>query len=71
MDPVENVARAFYEAQDDAHSWESERLFIKHIFFLYAREAIAFLNQDSHVPSARETALGAPQWSCPPKRCFH
>lgn len=38
---VENVARAFYDAKNDAESWDQTPESIKEEFRLYAREAIA------------------------------
>ncbi|MCB5176056.1 hypothetical protein [Microvirga lenta] len=40
---IEHVARAFYDAQDDAHSWDREPEILKEEFRRYAREAIALL----------------------------
>jgi hypothetical protein len=57
LDPVETVARALYEAQDEAHSWEAESLLIKNMFLRYADEAIALLGQNPHVPVSWETAF--------------
>jgi hypothetical protein len=50
LDPVENVARAFYEAQDDACSWDGERPVIKDMFLAFARKAIAYLDANPRVP---------------------
>lgn len=43
---IENVARAFYEAEDDAHAWEREPEILKEEFRRLAREAIALLEED-------------------------
>ncbi len=40
---IEYVARAFYNAEDDAQSWEHEPEILKEEFRRYAREAIAML----------------------------
>jgi hypothetical protein len=42
---VEHVARAFYEAHDDAQVWDAEPEIIKQEFRLYAQEAIELLAQ--------------------------
>jgi hypothetical protein len=44
---IEYVARAFYNAEDDAQSWEHEPEILKEEFRRYAREAIAMLAQAS------------------------
>lgn len=45
LDEVDRVARAFYDADDDAHAWESEPEILKDEFREYARRAIALLEQ--------------------------
>jgi hypothetical protein len=40
---VENVARAFYYAENDAQLWENEAEILKEEFRLYARMAISAL----------------------------
>ncbi|WP_153885370.1 hypothetical protein [Microvirga tunisiensis] len=42
---VEHVARAFYDAQEEAPDWESEPEFLKEEFREYARDALALLAQ--------------------------
>jgi len=42
---VEYVARAFYDAEDDAQVWDREPEILKEEFRRLAREAIALLNQ--------------------------
>ncbi len=42
---VERVARAFYDAEEDAFLWESEPEILKEEFRQYAREAIALLER--------------------------
>jgi arginine/lysine/ornithine decarboxylase len=42
---VEYVARALYEAEDDAMVWEAEPEILKEEFRRYARAAIAMLPQ--------------------------
>ena len=43
---VEFVARAMYDAEDDAQAWDSEPEILKEEFLRYAREAIALLEQE-------------------------
>jgi hypothetical protein len=40
---VENVARAFYYAENDSQVWENEAKILKEEFRLYARMAISAL----------------------------
>ncbi|MXQ13935.1 hypothetical protein [Microvirga makkahensis] len=42
---VEYVARALYEAEDDALLWDAEPEFLKEEFRHYARIAIAMISQ--------------------------
>ncbi len=42
---VEHVARAFYDAQEEAPDWDSEPEFLKEEFRQYAQDAIALLEQ--------------------------
>jgi hypothetical protein len=42
---VEHVARAFYDAENDGHSWDNTPNNIKDEFRLYARAAIALHEQ--------------------------
>ena len=42
---VEHIARAFYDAQEEAPDWDSEPDFIKDEFRECARDAIALLEQ--------------------------
>ena len=43
---VEFVARAMYNAEDDAQVWDREPEILKEEFRRYAREAIALLEQE-------------------------
>jgi hypothetical protein len=43
---VEFVARAMYNAEDDAQVWDREPEILKEDFRRYAREAIALLEQE-------------------------
>jgi hypothetical protein len=43
---VEFVARALYDAEDDAQCWECEPEILKEEFRQYARQAIALLEQE-------------------------
>ena len=43
---VEFVARAMYDAEDDAQVWDREPEILKEEFRRYAREAIALLEQE-------------------------
>jgi hypothetical protein len=43
---VEFVARAMYDAEDDAQVWDHEPEILKEEFRRYAREAIALLEQE-------------------------
>jgi hypothetical protein len=45
LQQVEHVARAFYNAQEEAPDWDSEPEFLKEKFRRYARDAIALLEQ--------------------------
>jgi hypothetical protein len=45
LQQVEDVARAFYDAQEEAPDWDSEPEFLKEEFRQYARDAIALLEQ--------------------------
>jgi arginine/lysine/ornithine decarboxylase len=52
---VEYVARALYEAEDDAMVWEAEPEILKEEFRRYARAAIAMLPQrQDHQVQANE-----------------
>ncbi len=42
---VEHVARAFYDAQEEAPNWNNEPEFLKDEFREYARDAIALVEQ--------------------------
>ena len=42
---VEHIARAFYDAQEEAPDWDNEPEFLKEEFREYARDAIAPLEQ--------------------------
>jgi hypothetical protein len=44
---IENVARAFYDAEDCAQAWDREPEILKEEFRRFAREAIALLAQAS------------------------
>ncbi|MCG7393249.1 hypothetical protein MHY87_10060 [Microvirga sp. ACRRW] len=43
---VEYVARALYEAEEDAFLWDAEPEILKEEFRIYARAAIALLPRD-------------------------
>ena len=43
---IEFVARAMYNAEDDAQVWDCEPEILKEEFRSYAREAIALLEQE-------------------------
>ena len=43
---IELVARAFYDAEHDASSWDHEPAILKRQFREYARNAINLLNED-------------------------
>ena len=51
---VEFVARALYEAEDDALLWEAEPEFLREEFRHYARLAIAMLPRHDGQGSANE-----------------
>jgi len=57
LDSVENVARAFYEAQDDACSWDGERPLVKNMFIVFARQAIDYLEKNPRIPMSPEAAI--------------
>ena len=57
MVSVENVARAFYEAQDDSRSWEGERPLVKNMFIVLARQAIAYLEKNPRIPMSSDAAV--------------
>ena len=57
MVSVENVARAFYEAQDDSRSWEGERPFVKNMFIVLAYQAIAYLEKNPRIPMSSDAAV--------------
>jgi hypothetical protein len=54
---VENIARAFYEAQDSSRPWDCELTIIKESFRLYARDALLLLReyQQSMLAEVRDT----------------
>ncbi len=54
---IEFIARALYEAEDDAMVWEAEPEILKEEFRHYARAALALLAEDK-VPSAKPTDTG-------------
>ncbi|MCB5175791.1 hypothetical protein [Microvirga lenta] len=45
INPVEAVAKAFYDLQDGARGWDREPEVLKEPFREYARAAIALLHQ--------------------------
>ena len=54
---VENVARAFYYAEDALQVWESEAEILKEEFRLYARMAISVLeDEEQELDEILETA---------------
>ena len=42
---IESVARALYDAEDDAQAWDNEPEILKEEFRLHARDAIALFEQ--------------------------
>lgn len=53
---IDHVARAFYDAGDDAQVWESEPEYIKEEFREYARQAIDLLELQRKAGSAPDQA---------------
>jgi hypothetical protein len=54
---VENVARAFYYAEEDLQVWENEAEILKEEFRLYARMAISALeDREQDLEDIREAA---------------
>lgn len=49
---IEFVARALYEAEDDAMAWDAEPEILKDEFRHYARAALALLAAEGPQPSA-------------------
>ena len=50
---IEFVARALYEAEDDAMAWEAEPEILKEEFRQYARAAMALLAAENKQPTAK------------------
>ena len=48
---VERIARAFYDAQEEALDWDSAPKILKEKFCQYARDAIALLEQRREQPA--------------------
>jgi hypothetical protein len=46
-DHIENIARAFYAAEEEAQFWEREPEILKEEFRRHARTALALLEQQS------------------------
>jgi hypothetical protein len=57
---VENVARAFYYAEEDAQVWENEAEILKKEFRLYARIAISALEDEEQELDEILEAAGTP-----------
>src|ERR687890_2500693 len=57
---VENVARAFYYAENDSQVWESEAEILKEEFRLYARTAISVLEDKEQEPDEILETAGNP-----------
>lgn len=57
-DQIEYVAQAFYVAEGDGQSWDSEPEILKDEFRRYARKAVALLNQ-KHEPQEAGLPLAA------------
>jgi hypothetical protein len=56
---VERIARAFYDAQEEALDWDSAPKFLKEEFCQNARDAIALLEQRREpMPSAAKAYQG-------------
>lgn len=60
---VERLARAFYDAQDDAGAWESEFEGLKEQFRMDALVAIALLDEPRGVPGVSFATAGLPETS--------
>jgi hypothetical protein len=56
---VEFVARAFYDAEDDACMWDDEPEILKDEFRMYARKAIALLDEAREEAFTRQYAYAA------------
>lgn len=50
---IEFVARALYEAEDDAMAWEAEPEILKDEFRRYARAALALMAAEDKQPTAK------------------
>jgi hypothetical protein len=55
---IEFVARALYEAEDDAMVWEAEPEILKEEFRQYARAAMALLASAENKPSMAKAGTG-------------
>lgn len=65
---IEHVAKAFYDAYEDARGWEKEPEIMKEEFRMFAREAIALLEECKEIglhAAAHSDAKGLLQSAMP------